>query len=211
MTTPNEELINNLTIKAGVMEMGEKIAWGSDTALMRQAAATLQSQAERIAKWERESETHAKAYGLAIVERDNLRHELKTAQEGWRCECSTDDACRFARERDALRAELATIAAADPVAWMVQFSPGSRWVELTKEEFDSDLDGHIVYKKQAFFTRPMPAESKDAERYRWFADIAVNGYFDKAEKAFACCESAESCTKQELDAAIDAAIAKGAK
>lgn len=107
MTTPNiEELINNLTIKAGVMEMGEKIAWGSDTALMRQAAATLQSQAERIAELERESETHAKAYGLAIVERDNLRYELKVAQEGWRCECSTDDACRFARERDALRAEL---------------------------------------------------------------------------------------------------------
>ena len=115
MTTPNEELINNLTIKAGVMEMGEKIAWGSDTALMRQAAATLQSQAERIAELERESETHSKAYGLAIVERDNLRHELKVAQEGWRCECSTDDACRFARERDALRAELAEIAADEPV------------------------------------------------------------------------------------------------
>ena len=163
MTTPNEELINNLTIKAGVMEMGEKIAWGSDTALMRQAAAALQSQAERIAELERESETHSKAYGLAIVERDNLRHELKVAQEGWRCECSTDDACRFARERDALRAQLEAIAATEPVAWMVQFSPGSRWVELTKEEFDSDLDGHIVYKKQAFFTRPMPAQPADHE------------------------------------------------
>ena len=34
----------------------------------------------------------------------------------------------------------------------------NRWVELTKEEFDSDLDGHIVYKKQAFFTRHMPAQ-----------------------------------------------------
>ena len=43
-------------------------------------------QAERIAELERESETHSKAYGLAIVERDNLRHELKVAQEGWRCE-----------------------------------------------------------------------------------------------------------------------------
>lgn len=43
MTTPNEKLIRNLTIKAGVMEMGEKIAWGSDTALMRQAAHALQS------------------------------------------------------------------------------------------------------------------------------------------------------------------------
>ena len=31
-------LVNQLRIKAGVMEMGEKIAWGSDTALMKEAA-----------------------------------------------------------------------------------------------------------------------------------------------------------------------------
>ena len=61
MTTPNiEELINNLTIKAGVMEMGEKIAWGSDTALMRQAAATLQSQAERIKALELDLDVQSK-------------------------------------------------------------------------------------------------------------------------------------------------------
>ena len=33
-----ENLIKSLEIKAGVMEMGELIAWGSDTALMREAA-----------------------------------------------------------------------------------------------------------------------------------------------------------------------------
>jgi len=32
------DLPERLDIKAGVMEMGEKIAWGSDTALMREAA-----------------------------------------------------------------------------------------------------------------------------------------------------------------------------
>ena len=32
------KLVNRLRIKAGVMEMGERIAWGSDTALMREAA-----------------------------------------------------------------------------------------------------------------------------------------------------------------------------
>jgi len=150
MSTPNiEELINNLTIKAGVMEMGEKIAWGSDTALMRQAAATLQSQAERIAELERESETHAKAYGLAIVERDNLRHELKTAQEGWRCECSTDDACRFARERDALRAELAEIAADEPVMFAYEYSDGS-WHDASSTEHSAGM--------KPLFTRPMPAQ-----------------------------------------------------
>ena len=73
MTTPNEELINNLTIKAGVMEMGEKIAWGSDTALMRQAAATLQSQAERMAVLERESEMRRIALHEAMLEADTLR------------------------------------------------------------------------------------------------------------------------------------------
>ena len=169
MTTPNEELINNLTIKAGVMEMGEKIAWGSDTALMRQAAATLQSQAERIAELERESETHSKAYGLAIVERDNLRHELKVAQEGWRCECSTDDACRFARERDALRAELAAIDAAEPVL-VVEKEPdywsGGHFHEGSKSHIGSTKVWRLPIGTK-LFTRPMPAESKDAERYRW--------------------------------------------
>ena len=178
MTTPNEELINNLTIKAGVMEMGEKIAWGSDTALMRQAAATLQSQAERIAELERESETHAKAYGLAIVERDNLRHELKVAQEGWRCECSTDDACRFARERDALRAQLAEIEKAEPVAWFA-FADSNGPVPLELFGWDEKACKHAVltyaragnwkgtvegylmqqgWTLKPLFTRPMPAQ-----------------------------------------------------
>ena len=151
MSTPNiEELINNLTIKAGVMEMGEKIAWGSDTALMRQAAATLQSQAERIAELERESETHAKAYGLAIVERDNLRHELKVAQEGWRCECSTDDACRFARERDALRAELD---AAEPVAWSRKEDDGNIYDCISRVDHDGRHPFNVP-----LFTRHMPAQ-----------------------------------------------------
>ena len=94
MTTPNiEELIAALTQTNQFHESADICT--------ADVIAVLQSQAERIKELERESETHSKAYGLAIVERDNLRHELKTAQEGWRCECSTDDACRFARERDA--------------------------------------------------------------------------------------------------------------
>ena len=190
MTTPNEELINNLTIKAGVMEMGERIAWGSDTALMRQAAATLQSQAERIADLERESETHAKAYGLAIVERDNLRYELKVAQEGWRCECSTDDACRFARERDALRAELAAIAAIEPVAY--------RWVWKSKPH---DIEGWCytstppnspeLQEIEKLFTHPMPAQDVtefDESQFKSVEDLIahlnkLNSYRDKTLEA----------------------------
>jgi Rod binding domain-containing protein len=34
----SDDLVKRLTIKAGVMEMGEKIDWGSDTSLMREAA-----------------------------------------------------------------------------------------------------------------------------------------------------------------------------
>lgn len=68
MTTPNIEwLIGHLRSFSGT---------SLAPALMHQAADTLQSQEERIAKLERESETHSKAYGLAIVERDNLRAEL---------------------------------------------------------------------------------------------------------------------------------------
>ena len=54
----------------------------------------------------------------------------------------------------------------------------------------------------------------DAERYQWFARIATlgdSGGFDRAEKAFAHFNDADSCTKEELDSAIDAAIAKEAK
>ena len=102
MSTSNIEELMALADRYATLRIGKGTA---NTRKELQNA--LQSQAERIDELERESETHAKAYGLAIVERDNLRHELKTAQEGWRCECSTDDACRFARERDALRAELA--------------------------------------------------------------------------------------------------------
>ena len=37
------DLPKRLDIKAGMMEMGEKIAWGSDTSLMREAAAKIRA------------------------------------------------------------------------------------------------------------------------------------------------------------------------
>lgn len=40
-----QKLIKDLRIKAGMMEQGEKIAWGSDTTLMRQAADMLEAKA----------------------------------------------------------------------------------------------------------------------------------------------------------------------
>lgn len=168
MTTPNIEwLIGHLRSFSGT---------SLAPALMHQAADTLQSQEERIAKLERESETHSKAYGLAIVERDNLRHELKTAQEGWRCECSTDDACRFARERDALRAELgdlpeaqaemlaeikqlraqlAEIAATEPAGWFKYDKVSQCW----HPQYDDYAETHALKESwKQLFIRPMPAQ-----------------------------------------------------
>ena len=152
MTTPNIEEI--------ATRLRDYVGTSFAPALMCQAADLLQSQAERIAELERESETHAKAYGLAIVERDNLRHELKTAQEGWRCECSTDDACRFARERDALRAELAAIDAAEPVL-VVEKEPdywsGGHFHEGSKSHIGSTKVWRLPIGTK-LFTRPMPAQ-----------------------------------------------------
>ena len=43
-----QDLIKRLRIKAGVMSMGEKIAWGSDTDLMYEAAETLEKLIEAM-------------------------------------------------------------------------------------------------------------------------------------------------------------------
>ena len=154
MSTSNIEELMALADRYATLRIGKGTA---NTRKELQNA--LQSQAERIAELERESETHSKAYGLAIVERDNLRHELKTAQEGWRCECSTDDACRFARERDALRAQLAAIDAAEPVClipdyeldYMQTHACGAVYKIGSDEAWDNNADIKL-------FTRPMPAQ-----------------------------------------------------
>ena len=46
----DDDLVKMLTITAGVMEMGEKIAWGSDTALMREAADRIEELEAKLAK-----------------------------------------------------------------------------------------------------------------------------------------------------------------
>ena len=106
-------------------------------------------QAERVVELEAHLERKSDAVQRLWKERDNLRHELKVAQEGWRCECSTDDACRFARERDALRAELAEIAADEPVMFAYEYSDGS-WHDASSTEHSAGM--------KPLFTRPMPAQ-----------------------------------------------------
>ncbi len=70
------------------------------------------------------------------------------------------------------------------------------------------LQGHIKHIGNDALRSEVEKLRKDAARYDWFADIAVSGDFERAEKAFACFEFVESCTRQEIDAAIDAAIQK---
>ena len=41
------DLVKRLRIKAGMIELGELIAWGSDSALMREAADALELVVER--------------------------------------------------------------------------------------------------------------------------------------------------------------------
>jgi|GEM_PF-4277520 len=48
--TTRDDLVKRLTIKAGVMEMGEGIAWGSDTAIMREAADRIEELEAKLAK-----------------------------------------------------------------------------------------------------------------------------------------------------------------
>lgn len=49
MTTENDDLVKRLRIKADMIAMGERIAWGSDSALMREAADRLSAQGEPVA------------------------------------------------------------------------------------------------------------------------------------------------------------------
>ncbi len=67
------DLVKRLDIKAGVMEMGEKIAWGSDTALMRESARALVAANNRIAELEAENLAFAKDSNLVAAENQRLR------------------------------------------------------------------------------------------------------------------------------------------
>ena len=192
MTTPNiEELIAELQQLANEIEISYRIE------SIEEALKALQSQAERIKELERESETHSKAYGLAIVERDNLRHELKTAQEGWRCECSTDDACRFARERDALRAALAAIDAAEPVL-VVEKEPdywsGGHFHEGSKSHIGSTKVWRLPIGTK-LFTRPMPAQdvTELVGVLQWLKDAMTEG--DQSDFNHAIAECFEALSK----------------
>ncbi len=138
MTTPNIEwLIGHLRSFSGT---------SLAPALMHQAADTLQSQEERIAKLERESETHSKAYGLAIVERDALRAELGDLPEAQ---------AEMLAEIKQLRAQLAEIAATEPAGWFKYDKVSQCW----HPQYDDYAETHALKESwKQLFIRPMPAQ-----------------------------------------------------
>jgi hypothetical protein len=75
------DLPKRLDIKAGVMEMGEKIAWGSDTALMREAA-------EKIRILQSENSGLNAELSLCRKQHEAVASELWDEQNGPRCNLS---------------------------------------------------------------------------------------------------------------------------
>ena len=185
MTTPNEDLIARLRDRA--MFLGPELT----LAILPEAADLLQSQAERIATLEGDVEYLQEDIDAMCNAIPDYRWSGGAAELIAEC---------FA-ERDTLRAQLAEIEKTEPVAWinLAASSKMFRFLAPTEE------DGTVVKDWQPLFTRPMPAESKDAERYRWLRDylISPSTHFDdlivSADKA------------DTLNGVIDAAIAKGAK
>ncbi len=70
-----DDLVKRLTIKAGVMEMGEKIAWGSDTSLMREAA-------DRIEELEAENKLLSEGVTIAHL-RGTMDAHANRADDIW--------------------------------------------------------------------------------------------------------------------------------
>ena len=68
---------------------------------------------DREAALQRENERLLNTIRVQAAAIEELRSAHDVALQGWKCECSTDDACRFAKERDAFKAD------AERYRWMV--------------------------------------------------------------------------------------------
>ena len=67
---------------------------------------------ERELALERENAKMLQTIRVQAAAIEELRTAHDVALQGWKCECSTDDACRFAKERDAFKAD------AERYAWV---------------------------------------------------------------------------------------------
>ena len=62
---------------------------------------------EREQALERENAKMLQTIRVQAAAIEELRTAHDVALQGWKCECSTDDACRFAKERDAFKSDAA--------------------------------------------------------------------------------------------------------
>ena len=105
------------------------------------------------------------------------------------------DADEYADQLRAQISEIAEIEKAEPVAWIDEYGNA---FPLAARQYS------IVGKGwRPLFTRPMPTDSKDAERYQW---LRLHGYVD----SFRSHSRSDKTELSMFDAAIDAAI-EGAK
>lgn len=109
----------------------------------------------------------ASAIRELIAERGDLKHQLKVAQDGWRCECSTDDACRFARERDELVAKVKQMEAQEPFAYFYHDAANAQsanpLLHSTFFAHASDRRQHYRNETPLYLAPGVSSEAKDAE------------------------------------------------
>ena len=106
---------------------------------------------EREQALERENAKMLQTIRVQAAAIEELRTAHDVALQGWKCECSTDDACRFAKERDAFKSDAARY------QWMVSqivsdnFDPlesafarfGDDAMACTADEFNAVIDAEM--------------------------------------------------------------------
>jgi len=75
-----DDLVKNLIVKAGVMETGERIAWGSDTALMREAASRIEALEAEVVQRKLEVAHANDTANVAIKKTRELLSDEKTRE-----------------------------------------------------------------------------------------------------------------------------------
>jgi len=80
----SDDLVKRLGIMAGVMEMGEKIDWGSDTSLMREAVDRIKELEAKLATCENCRDDYADRLQAAEGHIEKLEAKLAKVKETFR-------------------------------------------------------------------------------------------------------------------------------
>jgi hypothetical protein len=179
--------------------------------LEHSAASALQSQAERIAELEADRNLEKKMRKDADEYAEQLREKYNDTYG------ALDDA---ARENTSLRAQLAEIAATEPVAHQFQTLENRKWHDFLDDKHYQNTKDDGRWPIRELFTRPMPAKDvtelvKDAERWRftmWWQDQnprpeSIQNCLTDMHR-WARARGALGPNSEELQRAVDAALSK---